>query len=70
MIDLLFSSFSPLPRHTTYEFLAILISRYVDSAIGAPPNHKVYCVLVDFVVRGAIFLVIGKLGDSIERFLC
>ena len=57
------------PRHTTYEFLAILIRRYVDSAIGASSDHKVYCVLVDFVMRGAVFLVIGKLGDGIERFL-
>jgi hypothetical protein len=59
----------PYSRHTTYEFLAILISRYVDSTIGATSDHEVYCVLVDFVMRGAILLVIGKLGDGIERFL-
>lgn len=54
---------------TTYVFFAILISCYVDSTIRATADHKVNCVLVDFVMRGAIFLVIGKLGDSIEGFL-
>lgn len=60
---------TPKQGHTTYEFFAILISCYVDSTIRATADHTVNCVLVDCVMRGAIFLVVGKIGDGIERFL-